>query len=77
MNREQELLEANNRYVENNRKLRSALAKARDQFKFYGEQHRAKQLPDPQEMVKTLEKARVNEALAEEFNQVLDDTSPR
>jgi hypothetical protein len=37
-----ELLEANNRYVEQNRKLKMGLSRARNKFDFYAEEHARK-----------------------------------
>lgn len=62
-----ELLAANSRIVLKGRDLKRQLEKARDQFKFYGEQHRAKNTKDADI------KAEVNENLAAEIQQTLDE----
>ena len=67
MDRVTELLAANGRIVRKGRDLRRMLEKARDQFKFYGEQHRAKNTKEADI------KAEVNEGLVLEIQQVLDE----
>lgn len=64
--RVQGLLEANSRLVLKGRDLKRMLEKSRDQFKFYGEQHRAKNTPDADI------KAAVNEGLVIEIQTLLD-----
>lgn len=67
MDRVTELLAANSRIVMKGRDLKRMLEKARDQFKFYGEQHRAKNTKEADI------KAEVNEGLVLEIQQVLDE----
>ena len=67
MDRVTELLAANSRIVLKGRDLKRMLEKARDQFKFYGEQHRAKNTKEADI------KAEVNEGLVLEIQGVLDD----
>lgn len=67
MDRVTELLVANSRIVLKGRDLKRMLEKARDQFKFYGEQHRAKNTKEADI------KAEVNEGLVLEIQQVLDE----
>lgn len=67
MDRVTELLAANSRIVLKGRDLKRMLEKARDQFKFYGEQHRAKNTKEADI------KAEVNEGLVLEIQQVLDE----
>lgn len=59
-------------------RLRAALERARDQFRFYAEQHRGKYAPGmppmtPQAQADTEAKAITNEALAQEMQDALDD----
>lgn len=67
MDRVQELLAANSRLVLKGRDLKRQLEKARDQFKFYGEQHRAKNTKEADI------KAEVNEGLVLEIQKTLDE----
>lgn len=88
----QGLLEANSRYVENNRKLQAGLRRARDKFSFYAESHKAKaerwqndlkgtQGADGQAILQssirdTMEKAKANEAEVNFIDQLLTETAP-
>ena len=67
MDRVQELLAANSRLLLKGRHLKRQLEKARDQFKFYGEQHRAKNTREADI------KAEVNEGLVLEIQKTLDE----
>jgi len=67
MDRVTELLAANSRIVLKGRDLKRQLEKARYQFLFYAEQHRAKNTKDGDE------KAETNARLAAEIQTTLDE----
>lgn len=69
--RENDLLATNNRYVEDNRKLKAQLRKDREQFAYYVEQHTNKNTKDG------YEKALTNQAFVINIDKVLSETSPR
>lgn len=79
--RQQELLEANNRSVMMKQDLRIMLRKCRDQFAFYAREHRGKigvAIPlESEDLIQaTIRKAEANEALVAEIDAVLEQTSP-
>ena len=88
----QELLEANNRLVEINRKLKNQLLRDRNQFNFYAEEHRAKEktfrsfsrhnLADSRtdnlaDAEASANKALTNEKFVNDVEAVLTECSPR
>lgn len=75
----QELLEANNRYVENNRKLQAGLRRARDKFSFYAENHWAKTSDSSytaKQQYNATQKARANEDEVKFIDELLKKTAP-
>ena len=67
----QELLEANNRLVEINRKLKYQLRSDQFQFNFYAENHRKKNTKDGDN------KALTNDKFVSRIDAVLEECSPR
>lgn len=78
----QELLEANNRLVEINRKLKAQLIMDQNQFGFYAREHRAKigtviPLESKELIDATKIKAVANEGFVSRIDAVLEECSPR
>lgn len=78
----QDLLNANNRYMEMNRLLRRQLQEDRNQFAFYAKEHESKaanfaQQKSSEAVKASLKKAAINTGFVVNIDTVLDATNPR